>query len=118
MLTLRHSKNKPNCETDVVDEFGWRHPGDDEEVSDDDPQVFRPAIAEGSPQLLDLFRVIVAKLNYRGKSNCNIETSKTIIRKGCVKEDNRICPRNTPSKTSASGLACLLSQSRASKAKL
>ena len=37
----------------------------------------------------------------------------TIIRNERVKEGKTTCPRNTPSKKSARGLACLLSQSRA-----
>lgn len=34
----------------------------DEQISDDDSEVFGPAIAHGLPQFLDFFRVLISKL--------------------------------------------------------
>jgi hypothetical protein len=48
--------------THVFHQLAWRHPCDDEEVTDDDPEVFGPGLAEGGPQLLNLLGVFVAKL--------------------------------------------------------
>lgn len=56
------AKKRVNIAAYIFHEFGRGHARDDEQIADDDPQVLGPAGAQGGPQLLDLIRVLVAKL--------------------------------------------------------